>query len=175
MKSGMFRGLKFQTQAGLNSVGRVVVFIKARDHRVSKKAATGNRAARAEAERSSVRVSSSKHPCERNLRNVWCAGKGKETRCCVQSIFVRPPRICPRGAAASGRLTGQQRHGNNSMEDPCAAAQNNVVLSAKVIGEAGSRIEFFLRTVQHLGRKCFELVAEPVDQIDNGPYLPSVM
>src|SRR5258708_32348989 len=61
------------------------------------------------------------------------------------------------------------------MEDPGAATQDHVVLSAKVISEAGARIEFLLRTVQYLRRKGLKLVAKATDQIEIAPHLPGVL
>src|SRR5580765_1500949 len=117
VQRGIFCRLQLKTKAGLDSVRRFVVFIKARDHGVAKEAAASHCAARAKAQWSGIRVSSAEHACQRNLSDVGSAGKSKEACCRIQSILIGATGECSCCAAAGRRLAGEQWHGDNSMKN----------------------------------------------------------
>ncbi len=93
------------SQAGLDSVGRFVVLVEPRNHGIAKEAATGHGAARAKAQRRRIRIGSSHHAGQRDLRNVRRAGKSKQTRIGIQIVFIRAAGECSGGPAAGRRLT----------------------------------------------------------------------
>src|SRR5262249_49761548 len=145
------------------------------DYCVAKEAAAGDRAAGAKAQRSGVRIPSREHAGERNLGNVRRAGEGKQPRGGVERIFVRTSGECSRGTAARRSLAGKQGHGNDPVENPAPATQHDVVLASEVVGKAGTRVKFSFRTVEHVLRKGFKLVAQAVIQVQVAPGLPGVL
>ncbi len=175
VESGFLGWLKFKPQAGLDSVGRFVVLVKARNHSITEKAATRDCAARAKTQRGGVRVRPGEHAGKRNLCNVGRAGESEQPCGCVQSILIRVAGECPGGAAARRRLAGQQGHWDNPMEKSGATAQDNVVLAAKVIGKTSARIEFCFRAVQHICRKSLKLVAKAIVHAQIVSGLPGML
>src|SRR5437773_11350669 len=61
------------------------------------------------------------------------------------------------------------------MEQPCAAPQNNVVFSPKVVSEAGARIKFSRGTVEHVGWEGLELIAQAIVQTQMAGSPPMVL
>src|SRR5258708_3149214 len=121
VQSWVVGGLKLQGKAGLDSVRRLVVFVKAGDDRVAKEAAAGDCSARTEAERSSVRISSTEHIRKCDGGDVWCAGKSKQACGGIERVFLRTSGLWPAGSAAGRLLARQQWHGDDAVEDSAAA------------------------------------------------------
>src|SRR6266576_1556417 len=169
--------IEFDCSAGLNAIRVLMVLIEANHYGRSKKSTVSDRSTTRERIRKWIRCIVRISPVfdqslEPKSGDRGRTGESKEFRLGVEIVLERAAGIFADGSTARRKLAGEERRGNNSVEQAKASANDKVALGPKIISNTQPGVEVLPLSIEDAAGPGLPLPANPAVQCQTACRAP---